>query len=120
MSAEGLRLDPSGSFHTHAIVATGIPLSWKKKKGALHSSIESHRWIGIEHSLTAEGAVMKLPAAYLLELSHIIVPLCHATGAVSFSDLDVIIGKAARVAHVVPQAKPFVAGGPSGSTASWC
>ena len=66
---------------------------------------------------------MKLPTAYLLDLACIIEPLCHATGAVSFSDVDVIIGKAARVAHVVPQAKPFVAGlwgGPSGSTASWC
>ena len=66
---------------------------------------------------------MKLPAAYLLDLAEIIEPLCHATGVVSFSDLDVIIGKAARVAHVVPQAKPFVAGlwgGPSGSSAYRC
>ena len=37
-------------------------------------------------------------------------PLSKNTGAISFSDLDIVIGKAARVAHVVPQAKPFVAG----------
>jgi hypothetical protein len=93
---------------TLSFVASGIPLAWKK--GALHGFSDVHRWIGIDYSLTDEGALMRLPPEYLQDLVLLLDPLSKNTGVISFSDLDIVIGKAARVAHVVPQAKPFVAG----------
>ena len=53
---------------------------------------------------------MRLPPDYIADLLERIAPLCRPTGSVAHAELDVIIGKAARVAHVVPAAKPFVAG----------
>jgi hypothetical protein len=86
----------------------GIPLSWSK--GAVFHEREKHRWIGIDYVLSDDGAVMTLPEKFLKDLAELIEPLCQAKGTVALSDLDAIIGKAARVAHVVPYARPFVAG----------
>ena len=86
----------------------GLPLSWKK--GSLTRGSASHRWIGIDFSLSEQGAVMRLPPRFVAELLTLIEPICKPTSTVSTSELEAIIGKAARVAHVVPAAKPFVAG----------
>ena len=86
----------------------GIPLSWKK--GSLSEGSLPHRWIGIDYTLCDEGAIMRLPPQFIKDLLALIVPLCVPKGSVSRSRLDVVCGKAARVAHVVPAAKPFVAG----------
>merc|ERR1712085_77085 len=86
----------------------GIPLSWKK--GFLTSGATPHRWIGIDYTLTAEGAVMRLPPAYVAELLARLLPLCSTKGVIAADELDALVGKAGRVAHVVPSAKPFVAG----------
>ena len=53
-------------------------------------------------------AIMRLPAEYLLELYDLLEPLTKPQGAISLGDLDTIIGKAARVAYIVPSSKPFV------------
>ena len=89
-------------------LAMGIPLAWKK--GSITEETEDHRWIGIMYSLTEHGALMRLPPDFLAELAILIEPLCSSHGVVALADLDSIIGKAARVAHVVPHARPFVAG----------
>ena len=86
----------------------GIPLSWKK--GFLTSGAEAHRWIGIDYTLTAEGALMRLPPAFVADLLVLLLPACSLKGLIKTRDLDALIGKAARVGHVVPAAKPFVAG----------
>ena len=86
----------------------GIPLSWKK--GQLYKVDEEHRWIGIVYSVCQDGALMRLPRDYVEELRVLLQPLCHKKGIIHMHDLDVLVGKAARVAHVVPLAKPFVAG----------
>ena len=86
----------------------GVPLSWKK--GKLFKMDEAHTWIGIVYSITDQGSIMRLPKAFIEELSEMIEPLCSLNGFVHFNTLEVVIGKAARVAHVVPAAKPFVAG----------
>ncbi len=44
------------------------------------------------------------------ELLALLSPLATSKGWVSLSDLDAVIGKAGRVAYIVPIAKPFVAG----------
>ena len=53
---------------------------------------------------------MRLPPAFVADLLSRLLPICSATGSVKSDELDALIGKAARVAHVVPSAKPFVAG----------
>ena len=89
-------------------LALGVPLSWKK--GETFAREAPHRWIGIIYSSVPEGALLRLPADYVSELLVLIDPLCAPSGSISFHDLDIIVGKSARVAHVVPAAKPFVAG----------
>ena len=89
-------------------LALGIPLSWKK--GEVFEAEVPHRWIGILYDFVPEGARMRLPPDFVTELRALIDPLCSMSGSVAFQELDAIIGKAARVAHVVPAAKPFVAG----------
>ena len=69
-----------------------------------------HRWIGIDFTLSNEGAIMRLPPRYVAELLELIEPLCSARGTITLAELEVVIGKAGRVAYVVPAAKPFVAG----------
>ena len=71
---------------------------------------EAHVWIGIVYSVTDQGSIMRLPKAFVEELNVMIEPLCNPQGTVHFNTLEMVIGKAARVAHVVPAAKPFVAG----------
>ena len=89
-------------------LALGIPLSWAK--GAVFEEHESHRWIGIQYDIVQAGARMRLPEDFVQDLLVKIEPLCSMHGSVPLTDLDVIVGKAARVAHVVPAARPFVAG----------
>ena len=89
-------------------LALGIPLSWKK--GESFDGATPHRWIGIMYHIVDEGAIMRLPPAFLQDLAELLAPLCRRTGTVGIQELEVAVGKAARVAHVVPSAKPFVAG----------
>ena len=86
----------------------GLPLSWKQRP--LTRGSEPHRWIGIDYTLGDTGAIMRLPPQFVADLLVLLEPICFSTGTISMSDLEVVIGKAARVAHVVPTAKPFVAG----------
>ena len=53
---------------------------------------------------------MRLPPEYVSELLVLLEPACQTKGSLHLSDYDVLIGKAGRVAHVVPASKPFVAG----------
>ena len=85
----------------------GIPLSWKK--GAVYNQDTTHRWIGIMYSIRPDGALMRLPPDFVEDLLKMLDLISKTTGSVGLAELDVIIGKAARVAHVVPAAKPFVA-----------
>ena len=89
-------------------LAMGIPLSWKK--GALYDMATPHRWIGIVYSVVAEGALMRLPDDYIKDLLDLLAPACAKDNVMNLGDLEVLVGKAARVAHVVPTARPFVAG----------
>lgn len=89
-------------------LAIGIPLSWKK--GHLYEGNQVHRWIGIMFHLTGDGAVMRLPRDFVDELLQLLAPACKSDGVLTIGELEVLVGKAARVAHVVPTAKPFVGG----------
>ena len=89
-------------------LAMGIPLSWKK--GKLFDSCTPHRWIGIMFHLTDDGALMRLPEDYIKDVLKLLEPACAMNGQLSIGDLEVLVGKVARVAHVVPSARPFVSG----------
>ena len=89
-------------------LSMGIPLAWKK--GQLYGKDEPHRWIGIMYSVTDEGAVMRLPEEFIEDLRSLLKPACSPKGMMTINELEVLVGKAARVAHVVPAAKPFVGG----------
>ena len=86
----------------------GIPLSWRK--GAVHAATEQHVWIGVEFRLLRSGvARMTLPPAFvqaLLDLCHLILQ----NKKVPRETAEALVGKAGRVAHVLPLARPFVAG----------
>jgi len=85
----------------------GVPLSWKK--GVL--SWESHAWIGVVYKPLPSGDVcMTLPPSFLEELLGILVPFCAARGTRSLREAVRMVGKAGRVAHIVPLANPFVHG----------
>ena len=88
-------------------LSLGIPLAWKK--GQTFDESESHRWIGILYFITKQGALMRLPEDFVAELLKLLEAVSKVDGTISENEADVLVGKAARVAHVVPSAKPFVA-----------
>ena len=59
--------------------------------------------------MSEEGAVMRLPEKYVAELLVLLEPACSRYGLLRVTDLDTLVGKAGRVAYVVPAARPFVA-----------
>ena len=110
MSVVGTRAQADQAFDLIIAwwLALGVPLSWAK--GVMTCGSVPHRWIGIVYHLTPEGAIMRLPEDFVKDLLALIEPACSTTGALPVGDVEIMIGKAARVAHVVPAARPFVAG----------
>ena len=87
----------------------GIPLAWAK--GATSESGSKHVWIGITYVIRRPGVVvMSLPEKYLTELLAALEPFCQTQGRATLKEAEKMVGKASRVAHVVPAARPFVAG----------
>ena len=68
------------------------------------------RWIGVDFDATVAGdARMRLPPEFLRDLSEQVSATAAAGGRISDSDANRLIGRAARVAFVVPAAAPFAA-----------
>ena len=84
----------------------GIPLSWTK--GAVYAAQQVHRWIGVCFSSPSPGvARMTHPKPFVEGL----VLLCRAlvaSGRLPLSKADALVGKAGRVAYVLPHTRPFV------------
>ena len=80
-----------------------------EKKGALRSGATPYGWIGVLFSSPRPGvARMSLPESFVLEL----VALCKrfiAENRLLAAEADVLVGRAGRVAHVLPLTRPFVA-----------
>ena len=67
-------------------------------------------WIGVEFSLAAAGrSRMQLPQKFLDELVEQVLAISRGGGRVSDSEAHKLVGRAARVAFVVPSAAPFSA-----------
>ena len=90
------------------MLVLGVPLAWKK--GSVKWGQEAHDWIGVTFTPKKPGEVhMELPQAYLDELLEILDPFCKSEGHASVRDAEKLVGKAGRVAHIIPTARPFVA-----------
>ena len=88
-------------------LALGIPLSWRK--GSMHDPSESYEWIGVKFSTTQEAKViMELPEAFLEQFLVNLAPFCRGHGACKLQEAEKLVGRAGRVAYVVPGARPFV------------
>ena len=88
----------------------GIPLAWAK--GCLHDANEPYEWIGVRYTanLKEKAVHMELPTAFLDQLIKDLTPFCETSGSCALADAERLVGRAARVAHIVPAARPFVSG----------
>ena len=90
-------------------LALGIPLSWAK--GALYEGAATHDWIGVRFTPREDGCVvMELPTKFLSEFVAQLEPFCRTDGGVPLREAEQLVGRAGRVAYVVPAARPFVSG----------
>ena len=68
-------------------------------------------WIGVVFTHMDDGTVhMELPTAFLEELLQVVQPFCRDKGFCKLRDAEKLVGKAARIACIVPGARPFVPG----------
>ena len=66
---------------------------------------------------------MEVPEQYLADLLVLLTPFCKAGGSVPFHEAVRLVGKAERVAQIVPNARPFVGSlwaALIGSHRDWC
>ena len=86
-------------------LSLGIPLSWKK--GAVYGDRAPYLWIGVQFEGVRPGvARMTLPPAFIADL----VALCEGfliRKTQPLSSAEALVGKAGRVAHVLPLTRPF-------------
>ena len=99
----------------------GLPLAWAK--GMASQGI--HRWIGADFDLvsfaaaTAQqqermqlggswAAVVRPPAEFLADLADDLQQFVTGSGAVSAKTADRMVGRAGRLAYLVPACRPFV------------
>ena len=83
----------------------GIPLAWKK--GCL--SFGSHTWVGIVFCINGSTSVMRLTDEFTSEFLSQLDKFCQNRGVASLKAARSVVGKAARVAQVVPEASAFAA-----------
>jgi len=102
-------------------LSLGIPLAWRK--GSWSDNL--HRWIGADFVHRAVGhefvAVVSVPPAFAEELLQMLKPLARGRGCTADAALDVVLGKAGRLAYILPATRPFVAalwGARAGSTSA--
>ena len=87
----------------------GLPLAWKK--GATYFGQVPHQWIGVVFTPVSDAAVhMELPTAFLKEFVTLVRPFCKSQGMCRQRDAEKLVGRAGRIAYVVPAARPFVGG----------
>ena len=69
----------------------------------------SYVWVGIRFELVGPVAVMSLTEEYLSSVLLALQPFMKRKGVATLAQARELVGKAARVAQVVPAATPFVA-----------
>jgi len=85
----------------------GIPLAWTK--GLVGPGAADHQWIGVVYSMSGTNAVMRLPTAFLNDLRDLLRQFCSPeVKHMPLSAAETLAGRAARVAHILPDTRPFV------------
>ncbi|CAK0906332.1 unnamed protein product, partial [Prorocentrum cordatum] len=84
-------------------LALGLGLAWSK--GIFASG--PHRWIGIDFEVTDGVTHMSIPAEFLEETMSLLEVFAQRGGVAPMSKARSLVGKAARIAQVVPDATPF-------------
>jgi len=86
----------------------GLPLSWPK--GLLSHSV--HRWIGVDFSLRLvdglAAGVVTVPPEFSSAFFELLTPFAKGTGHASQTEIDSLLGKAGRIAYLVPSSRPWV------------
>ena len=78
------------------------------RMGTFYPTADEHIWIGVLFKLLQNGDVsMELPPQYLRELDALLKPLATGQGTVTLTEAEKTVGKAGRIAHIVPEARPF-------------
>ena len=83
----------------------GLHLAWKKglfTQGA-------HEWIGIIYDYSDQGVTMTVPDHFLHKVLEDVKPWTLAKGSTCISTARSIVGRAERIAQVIPEARPFAA-----------
>ena len=87
----------------------GAPIAWPKVSLNWVDTGGPLRWIGVDFDMSGSCARLRLPPAFLRELSEQVRDLVGREGHISDEETDQLVGRAARVAYVVPAAVPFAA-----------
>ena len=86
----------------------GIPLALTK--GSRENGV--HRWIGADFTLRSgpsdPEAVISVPPAFAAELLSLLLPFASGQGHVAEATTEKMLGKAGRLAYIVPTARPYV------------
>ena len=85
----------------------GIPLAWDK--GVWVDDAAEHQWIGVRFKSDSEGTTtMRLPPEFLKLFLENVEPFAQeSVKTVSVQDANRMVGRAGRIAHIVPEARPF-------------
>ena len=85
----------------------GIPLAWDK--GVWVDDAAEHQWIGVRFKSDPAGTTsMRLPPEFLQLFLENVEPFTQeSVKTVSLQDANRMVGRAGRIAHIVPEARPF-------------
>ena len=93
----------------------GIPLSWSKGgyvcaplPVSSHEVSLRHTWIGIAYATGTNFTIMGLPQEFVDGVVEVLNGFCRRQGHAPAAAARALLGKAGRVAQVVPAAAPFV------------
>ena len=105
LTAAGAREETDEVFDAAILLWTvlGIPLS--STKGEV--SEDEHTWIGIRYKKDGMDVLMEVPPEYAGSVATALGPMAKRTGVISLAQAQQAVGKAGRVAQVVPEARPF-------------
>ena len=84
-------------------------MAWNK--GSVVDALKLHSWIGVDF-LAADDhtqVLLRVPPKFAADLAKSLAQLASGTGSIPIAVAEQIVGRAGRVAHIVPKAHPFVA-----------
>ena len=83
----------------------GLDLSWSKES----FTSKKHEWIGIGFEIVDGVTSMTIPPDFAEATAEALKPLCLSHGTAALAQARTAVGKASRIAQVIPEASPFAA-----------